>query len=316
MFLLCNFVASALIHDHEERSFVAHMRQYGLSYTGDEYQFRLGLYLSRAQLVREHNSGSSSFTVELNRFATLTSAESASLRGYRSMGHVEGHELRLKSATDVPDEFDWRPMGVVQAVKDQGKCGGCWTFAAVAAQESAWAIKTGTLTSLSEQNLVDCVTTCYGCNGGNVELAYYYVLRKQGGHFNTEKNYPYQAITSTCRFQSSDALTAIADWGLVSRSEASLQEVISTYGPTAVAIDASHISFQLYRSGIYNEKSCSSTNLDHAVTAVGYGTSPSAYWLVKNSWGTSWGEKGYIRMTRNVNNQCGIATEAVVPFAP
>jgi cathepsin L len=313
MFLLCGLAASALLRDHEERSFVGHMREHGLAYTGAEYHFRLGLYLSRARWVREHNAGGAGFSVELNRFATLTAAECASLRGYRASPHIAGHDLPPR-AGDVPAELDWRTRGVVQAIKDQGKCGGCWTFAAVAAQESAWAIRTGALTSLSEQNLVDCVTNCYGCNGGNVELAYYYVLRKQGGAFNSEAGYPYQAVTAACRFRAADALTAIADWGIVSRSEASLQEVLATYGPVAVAIDASHISFQLYRSGIYNEKACSATNLDHAVTAVGYGTTPSAYWLVKNSWGTSWGQQGYIQMTRNANNQCGIATDAIIPF--
>jgi cathepsin L len=315
MFALLGLASAALIHDHEERAFVAHMREHGLAYTGDEYHFRLGIYLGQSQWVREFNAADHGFTVELNKFATLTAAESASLRGYRAADHTPGHEIQLKSVGAPPTDYEWKSKGVVQAIKDQGKCGGCWAFAAIAAQESAWAIKYTTLTSLSEQNLVDCVTSCYGCNGGNVDLAYYYVIQKQKGNFNSEKNYPYKAVTSTCRYSATDALTVISDWGTVSRTETALQQVVYQYGPTAIAIDASKNSFQLYRSGIYNEKSCSSTNLDHAVTAVGYGTSPSAYWLVKNSWGTTWGEAGYIRMTRNVNNQCGVATDAIVPFA-
>jgi cathepsin L len=177
------------------------------------------------------------------------------------------------------------------------------------------ALKTGTLVSLSERNLVDCVTNCYGCNGGNVELVHYYVIHKQSGNFNSESGYPYQAITSTCRYKSGDALTTIGDWALVSRTESSLQQIVANYGPVTAAIDASKNSFQLYKSGVYNERPCSTTNLDHAVTAIGYGTSPSDYWLVKNSWGTKWGESGYIRMSRNKSNQCGIATDAVIPFA-
>jgi cathepsin L len=315
MFALLSLASSALIHTHEERAFVAHMREHGLAYTGDEYQLRLGIFLAQSQWVREFNAVDRGFRVELNQFATLTAAESASLRGYLPADHIPGHELKLKESVGAnPTEYDWRTKGVVQAIKDQAKCGGCWSFASVAAQESAWAISTGTLTSLSEQNLIDCVTNCYGCNGGNVELAYYYVLLRQSGRFNTEKNYPYQAITSTCRYKSSDALTSISDFGTVTRTESALQNVVIQYGPIAVAIDASKNSFQLYAGGIYNEPSCSSSKLDHAVTLIGYGVSPSDYWLVKNSWGTRWGEAGYIKMRRNANNQCGIATDAVVPL--
>jgi cathepsin L len=316
MFALLSLASAALIRDHEERSFVAHMREHGLAYTGDEYHFRFGIYLSQAQWVREFNAADNGFTVELNKFATYTPAESAVLRGYRQSERIPGHEIELKNTVGAPPtDYDWKAKGVVQAIKDQGQCGSCWSFGSIGAQESAWAIKYSKLTSLSEQNLVDCVTSCYGCSGGNVDLAYYYVIQKQKGNFNSEANYPYVARNSACRYNAADALTQISDWGTVSRTESALQQVVYQYGPVAIAIDASKNSFQLYKSGIYNEKSCSSTKLDHAVVVVGYGTSPSDYWLVKNSWGTKWGEAGYIRMTRNVNNQCGVATDAIVPFA-
>jgi cathepsin L len=290
------------------------MREHGLSYTGDEYQLRLGIYLAQSQWVREFNAADHGFNVELNQFATYTAAEAASLRGYLPAAHIPGHELKDKPIHAAPTELDWRDKSVVQAIKDQGKCGGCWAFASAAAQESAWAIKKGQLTSLSEQNLIDCTTNCYGCNGGNVELAYSYVILRQSSHFNSESGYPYQAITSTCRYKSGDALTTISDYGTVTRSETSLVNVVNQYGPIAIAIDASKNSFQLYKSGVYNEPTCSSTKLDHAVLLIGYGTSPSNYFLVKNSWGTKWGEAGYIRMTRNGSNQCGVATDAVVPL--
>jgi cathepsin L len=167
---------------------------------------------------------------------------------------------------------------------------------------------------LSEQNLIDCVTNCYGCNGENVDLAYYDVILRQAGHFNSASLYPYRAINGNCKCASFDTQTIIVSYGTVSRTETALQNVIVTYGPVAITIDASRKSFQLYKNGVYNEKACSSTKLDHAVLAVGYDMTPSDYWLVKNSWGTSWGEAGYIRLTRNGDNQCGVAIDAVIPF--
>jgi cathepsin L len=299
----------------EERSFVRHMRVHGLMYAGKEYHSRFGLYLASARYVQEHNAGNHGFQLALNRFATMTDAEYQVLLGHRS-SDVPVKPLRAPRA-EVPESKNWTAEGKVQTVKDQGQCGSCWAFGAIGAQESMWAIKTGELLNLSEQNLIECVATCLGCSGGNAGLAYHHIITKQGGTFNKEEDYSYLATDALpCHFNPANGLSKIADFAQVIGNEENLKQVVARYGPVAIAIDASKKSFNLYKGGIYNDPKCSSTRLDHEVLLTGYGQDEDEieYWIVKNSWGLAWGEHGYIRMSRNKGNQCGVATEAILPF--
>uniref|UniRef100_A0A131Z4L3 Cathepsin L n=1 Tax=Rhipicephalus appendiculatus TaxID=34631 RepID=A0A131Z4L3_RHIAP len=147
-----------------------------------------------------------------------------------------------------------------------------------------------------------------------MDNAFNYIKANDG--IDTEEGYPYEAVDGECRFKKEDV--GATDTGFVDiqkGSEDDLKKAVTTVGPVSVAIDASHSSFQLYSEGVYDESDCSSEQLDHGVLVVGYGVKGGKkYWLVKNSWAESWGDQGYILMSRDKNNQCGIASAASYPL--
>jgi cathepsin L len=264
--------------------------------------------MTNKRLVQEHNAANKGFFLETNKFAHLTPAEYNAMLGFRMTQAPEGKTLEtsVKNA-----EIDWRTKGVVADIKDQGQCGSCWAFSAVTAMESIWAVKYSQLFVLSEQNLVDCVTSCYGCNGGLMTSSYSHVVSRQSGLWQLDSDYPYVARERSCAFDKSRA-PAPKCTGYVNIKRGSEDDLESkvTLGPVCIAIDASPYSFQLYRSGIYDEKSCSSSQLNHGIGCVGYGSTGGVnFWIVRNSWGKSWGETGYMRMIKGYN-RCGIATMA------
>jgi len=303
---------SVMLHAHEEASFVQWMRETNNIFTGEEYKTRLGIWLANKRLVQEHNKAKD-FFLSMNHLAHYTPTEYKAILGFKQNGAKR--VAPAPSNFKAPDAIDWRDKKVVNAIKDQGQCGSCWTFSTIQGMESQWAIKHNKLYSLSEQNLVDCVITCYGCNGGLMEPAYDYVIQYQGGKFMTEEDYPYTARDGNCKFSAAKGVTQVKGYITIQEgSEKDLAEKVAQYGPACIAIDASHYSFQLYNKGIYDEASCSPEGLDHAVGCVGYGAEGAKkYWIVRNSWGTNWGEQGYIRMIKDKGNQCGEASAACIP---
>ncbi|KAG8265837.1 hypothetical protein J6590_085392 [Homalodisca vitripennis] len=232
--------------------------------------------------------------------------------GYESTGDKfdDSENVRL------PKHLDWRKKGAVTEVKDQGSCGSCWAFSATGSLEGQQYLKSKKLVSLSEQNLLDCSAAegNNGCHGGLMDKSFTYVQKNNG--IDTEASYPYDGYVGTCRYNATN--NGATDTGYVditSGSEKALQKAVATVGPISVAIDGSHTSFKHYKSGVYQNPYCSSIYLSHAVLAIGYGSAKKggAYWLVKNSWGTDWGMKGYVMMARNHDNMCGIATMASYP---
>jgi len=225
-------------------------------------------------------------------------------------------EIPAEILQDLPAWVDWRTKGMVVAVKDQGGCGSCWTFSATGSMEGAHAFAGYPIISLSEQLIVDCAETNHlGCSGGWMDWAFQYVIGPKNGS-QTEFSYPYLATDGhSCNFNYSEVRAQFSGYVDVDPgNETALTYAAAARPGVAVAIDASTPSFAAYKSGVFSDPTCQNgvDDLDHAVLVVGYGvdeTSGKEYYLVKNSWGTNWGETGYIRMSRNNNNNCGIATK-------
>jgi cathepsin L len=299
-------------------AFIQWMVQFDKSYAPEEFFYKYGVFKANFDFVAAHNSGNHTWEVELNKFADLTSAEFKIIyNGYKPELRRQARE-EVKTLADLrigayPDgSLDWTAKGAVTGVKDQGQCGSCWAFSSTGSTEGAVFLKHGHLTSLSEQQLVDCSGSYgnAGCNGGLMDSAFKYI---QANGLCTESAYPYTAKNGVCK---SSSCTASADSKVtgykdVTHTENALGAAVDIT-PVSVAIEADQSGFQLYKSGVF----CGTcgTSLDHGVLAVGYGSDPSAYWKVKNSWGTSWGENGYIRMCRN-SNKCGISNEPSYPTA-
>lgn len=246
-----------------------------------------------------------------NEFMDLTFEEFTSTRtglmqstSYKPL-HILGHESQA-------DSIDWRQKGAVSEVKNQGQCGSCWAFSTVGALEGLHAVKTGKLVEYSEQALVDCSHNGnQGCNGGLMDYAFEYVEKKG---IPTESKYPYDARAERC--QNYDSSFKIGGFVDVPRQDPIQMKAALNVQPVSIAV-AVNTDFQFYSSGVM-DFTCP-PNLNHGVLAVGYGHDEELgqdYWLVKNSWGTGWGENGFFRLLRTDEygpQQCGILESASYP---
>jgi len=292
--------------------------------TATEEKYRRKIFIENSFIIAQQNlkysMGQSSFKMAMNKFGDLLPHE---LPGFGNRYHgrpliSRGLPLEIKTVGDIPAAFDWRDKGVVTVVKDQKHCGSCWAFSAVGALESQLFIHNKTNSDapvrLSEQNLVDCDDSNGGCEGGFMDKAYDFI--KTNGGIDTEESYTYTGNKDDCSYKPENSGGSVEGYVVVpSGDEMALTAAIFEMGPIAVAIDANHTSFQLYKEGVIDEPDCSTTILGHAALAVGFGTTDDGvdFYIVKNSWGEGWGENGYMRMRRNNDNQCGIATSALYP---
>lgn len=282
-------------------------------------------------LVNQHNAKpDKEFELSLDgAFANMPWSEFQSqvLMAPQDCSATLGRASFAGSSDPLPTHVDWREKGVIAGVKNQGRCGSCWTFSTTGAMEAHHAIqfKNWRTSEMSEQQLLDCAAEFdnHGCNGGLPSHAFEYI--HAAGGLSKEFFYPYRAEStgdnSRCQFDTSVKSKiggrTVRSFNMTEGDEESLMRLVSTVGPVSVAFQVVE-DFRLYKSGIYSSENCKSGPMDvnHAVLVVGYGVEPDVgrpYWIVKNSWSSEWGEEGYFKIARG-KNMCGIATCASYPI--
>jgi len=328
--LLLSLAASAVAQEGHRYwgSFTNFMKEHGKTYADeDEMMSRYYVFSDNVERILEHNAKGYAWKMAVNKYADMTHEEFREHvhQGCFVHGDSVHKSLRMAStcskfvgqpSSSVPESLDWREKGAVTPVKDQGQCGSCWSFSATGAMEGAWQIATGQPESLSEQQLVDCSVRYgdLGCNGGLMDNAFRYAI---DNGMCTEEEVPYEAKKETCVSCTAAVFMDGCEDVTPNDQEQLLYAVAK--GPVSIAIEADTRYFQLYSSGVLDSPSCG-TSLDHGVLIVGYGTdSGTPYWLVKNSWGTGWGDQGYVKILRSNSTDdagvCGIAMQPSIPIA-
>ncbi|XP_073423317.1 cathepsin K-like isoform X2 [Dendrobates tinctorius] len=266
----------------------------------------------------EYSQGLHTYTLGMNQFGDMTIEEVVNtMTGLKVPPRNRARNITAaddKVMDALPDSIDYRKKGYVTPVRNQGSCGSCWAFSSVGALEGQLKKKTKKLVVLSPQNLVDCVTKNDGCGGGYMTNAFEYVRDNKG--IDSEAAYPYVGQDEPCNYTTAGKAAKCKSYMEVQEgSEKELKKAVGTVGPVSVGIDATLSTFQFYSKGVYYDENCDAENINHAVLIVGYGVQKKdKYWIVKNSWGDTWGDKGYILMAKDRSNACGIANLASYPL--
>uniref|UniRef100_A0A5B6YKB2 Putative cysteine protease Cp1 n=1 Tax=Davidia involucrata TaxID=16924 RepID=A0A5B6YKB2_DAVIN len=310
-------VLQVIGHTRHALSFARFAHRFGKKYeTVGEMKLRFSIFSENLKLIRSHNKKGLPYTLAVNQFADWTWEE---FRRHR-LGAAQNCSATTKGnhkLTDVvlPETKDWREVGIVSPVKNQGHCGSCWTFSTTGALEAAYKQAFGKGISLSEQQLVDCAQAFnnFGCSGGLPSQAFEYI--KYNGGLDTEEAYPYTGKDGECKYSSENVGVQVLDSvNITLGAEDELKHAVAIVRPVSVAFEVV-TGFRFYKQGVYTSNNCGTTPMDvnHAVLAVGYGVQNGVpYWLIKNSWGEDWGDNGYFKMEMG-KNMCGIATCASYP---
>lgn len=297
----------------DDSYFKMHLEQYGKSYPEAEYQKRLQIFNDNMGYIRKVNSMNRDWYLRPNQFTDLTNEEFRAQYLPNKMFPETIESSESSENLQYPTSVNWVTAGAVTPVKNQGQCGSCWAFSTTGSVEGAWKIAGHSLVSLSEQQLVSCSTQNYGCNGGWPYVAMQYIINNKG--ITTETNYPYTAKNGVCnKTAASQVAATISSYKQVTSNNYQALATAVAQQPVSVLVDAGGADWQSYGGGIVTDTNCG-TSLDHAVLAVGYdmGNSPP-YWLVKNSWGTSWGISGYIKLAVVAGNGiCGVQMSCYYP---
>ena len=303
-------VASANLSESQTQFlFTRFIETHKPAYETKEFFTKYNTFKNNLDIILAHNANpSKTFTMGVTQFADLSAEEFAARHTMKPMGASLRSKAAKKFTGKVPASVDWRDdKTVVGAVQDQGQCGSCWAFSAVGAMEGAYGLAKGNFMKFSEQQLVDCAGSegNNGCNGGLMDTAFAYY--EKNGIYETNHYGPYTARDGSCKAITSQADvdgSEVTGYDMVDNNEDALVAAAAQQ-PVSVAIAASGSAFQFYTSGVITGSACG-TQLDHGVLVVGYGTENNVdYYIVRNSWGASWGEKGYVRIQRGADT-CGI----------
>lgn len=279
------------------------------NYNEEEYILRLKIFKDNLHVIRKLHENDDSAEYGINQFSDLTHEEFFN----KYLRVIEDKAPTIKSESSVtysiPTKVDWREKGVVTPIKNQKNCGACWAFASTQVIESHFAIKYNKLIELAPQQMVDCDRAAHGCHGGLHYEALDYVKR-QGG-IVAEQDYKYEEKRGECRFDETKVVARVSGYFNTTSDENEMAKIVSEVGPIVVGVDAQFWMF--YLRGIYNSRFCSDVN-NHAALIVGFGEEKGKpYWIIKNSWGSRWGEKGYIRLYRGTS-KCGVNKRPSYPI--
>jgi len=303
-----------------EVRFTYWMAQYNKTYATEvEYNIRFKNFLVNSKTVARLNAQSntlnSTATFELNLFADNSLAELSARHGMEGYVPTQRPGIPVSSpAEQGPTSFDWRTKNRLTPIKNQEQCGSCWAFSCTESIESVYMIAKGLngnqMPALAPQEIVDCDHNgAYGCNGGDLPTCYEFV---KGDGLEKESSYPYRARDGACKARKDLAFVHIAGWKYVippgNHNEVTMANFLAANSPISITVDAQTWSF--YSSGVLMASQCGDS-IDHAVQAIGYDTT-HGFWIVRNSWGSSWGEGGYIRLQFG-HNTCGVTSEVTVP---
>jgi C1A family cysteine protease len=286
------FIGATAAMSEIESAFLGYITQYGKSYSSlPEYETRLRHFAQKHSEITAHNISGANFKLGHNHMSDWSAEEYKAILTYKPEMSYEGENF-IKHSFDAVEPKDWREDGAVNEVQDQAACGSCWTFSTMASFEGAHFIASGNLEKFAEQQLVDCVRTCHGCNGGNVSLAVTH-LKRHDAMLETE--YAYTAKDGTCREANTTGVRASEVVNVTQQSGEAMKAALM-HAPLSVAIQADQAVFQHYQSGIFDSVSCG-VQLDHATNVVGWGEENGIeYFIMRNSWSKSWGESGYMRI--------------------